>query len=187
MSMSSTDSAVECQNDTTPPDNPQTVVMTDSNEATQQIIQNLCEIVSQQQPSSKGPKTQTFYKVECEYCKKLISKNNISSHHKRCKIKRHELERIDDNNPHLMEKIKHLESHINFLENQVESHKASAHDLATKYHAEHKLRVEGDKKYNKLCFIKCHCSDAGNCDEPQYNNIDFNFLPEYVRRVKRAI
>lgn len=132
-------------------DNPQTVVMTDSNEATQQVIQNLCEIVSQQQQSSpRLPKTNVCFKVECEYCKKLISKNNISSHHKRCKIKRHELERIDDNNPHLMEKIKHLESHINFLENQVESHKASAHDLATKYHAEHKLRVEGDKKYNKL-------------------------------------
>ena len=33
--------------------------------------------------------------VECEFCKKLISKNNITTHHKRCTIKKHEESKID--------------------------------------------------------------------------------------------
>lgn len=103
---------------------------------------------------SRAPKINTCFKVDCKWCGKLISKNNVGAHEKRCKIKKFQDENLTDNNPNLLEKIRNLQMQVEDLHKQLqnrnEQFKVETQEITHKYQTEYKMRIEADRKYDKL-------------------------------------
>ena len=94
-------------------------------------IENNCKI------SKKNVNPQ----VECEFCKKLISKNNITTHLKRCTIKKHEESKIDPTE--FLETIKNQNDQIKKYLEQISL-------LKKELEMTNKRVEDSDAKYNKL-------------------------------------
>ena len=80
-------------------------------------------------------------KVPCKHCNKMISKNNMTTHLKRCKIMLHEAKKVDEH--HLLDVIKHLKEKISMKDEETLK-------LQKELQATQQRLIESDTKFDKL-------------------------------------
>ena len=81
------------------------------------------------------------FKIPCKHCNKMISKNNMTTHIKRCKIMLHEAKKVDEH--HLLDVIKHLKEQVNLKNEETIT-------LQKELQATQQRLVESDTKFDKL-------------------------------------
>ena len=113
----------------------------------------------QPQPQKRGDK---LPRVNCIHCNKLVTKSNLNCHVKRCKARIYDASKQDKDA--LIEKVNAQQEHISEMG-------ARLRDMQEQFNIEHQLRLESDKKFEKVLSQVCIISRQ-NISEVHWRLLD---------------